>query len=304
MPRKRSDKIQEQSKGDGREFEQPYFYFTGWSNVFMPPDKPPYTRVLAKCMVGPWKLVRAYLECYYGYHNYVHYSFKEGYTFEQKNFGRSFRAYIIGYRWADFIRAKGDMSILNPIPETENIPAKTCIVVGSKTLPRWGARYLPRAMFDYVCDQLGGPKTKRCQRWKNDYWPKGWKEALKRRHFTALSEEQKEAMEDAFLETDEALFDAACPPPPEVEALLHHRALDDLPEEEKNVGIPKDLRAKQKEATEKLLLQNRAEKILREARQRLERIKAERKRKKEIPISNPFLDLFAVTSEETSDNDG
>lgn len=296
LSRKRSDKTHSEPI-KGKVLDQPYFYFTGWSNVFLPPDKPPYTRVLAKCMVGPWKLVRAYIECHYGYHNNVYYSFKEGYTFEQKHFGRSFRAYIIGYRWADFIRAKGDVSCIEPIPENENIPAKTCIVVTSKTLPRWGARYLPRSMFDYACDQLGGPKTKRCQRWKDDYWPKGWKEALKRRHFTSLSKEQKEAMEDAFLETDEALFDATCPPPLEVDALLHNRALEDLPEEEKNVGIPKSLIEKQKEAAEKKL-QTRAEAILNEARKNLEAYKAERKRKKEVPTSNPFLDLFKSTSED------
>lgn len=257
---------------------QPFFYFTGWSNVFMPPGRPPFTRVLARCRVGPWKVARAHIECYYGFHENAYYSFDD-LEFEDKNPGRTFRAYVLGYAWTDFVRARGDTSVLTPLDGAYNVPEKSCVVVCARMLPRWGARYLPHAIFNVICRGHcpnrgpGDPPTKRCAQWREEYWPKGWTQALRRRHFSELSEEQKAAMEDAFLATDDALFEPAQPPLPEVRALLRHEAAagagDDADDDDKNVGIPKTLRQQRRDAAERLVLHGRAKTIVEAARARL-----------------------------------
>jgi len=244
--------------------------------------------------------VRAYIECHYGFHDCAAYSLDGGFSFDETYVGRSAPMYICGYMWGDFALAKGDVSTLCPISDNDNISTGDCVVVTTHKLPRWAPRFLPQTMFDYICEQLGGRKTKRAEKWKASYWPLGWKGPLRRKHFSSLSEEQKESMEDAFLDTNEALFDPSCPPSADVEAILHHRLIEEQPEEEKNAGIPVTLRQHRKKAREAVIRKKEAEEIIENARKRIKCIKEERKKKKKVP-KNPFLKLFGDTTSSSDD---
>ncbi len=100
----------------------------------------------AKVQVGNWEFVRAFIECWYGYHNYLYYSLAKGFGKDLVH-NRAHPVCVSGYRLDEYIYRNADLEKCHPFRPSDPIPPGMWILVVPHTIPPWGWKYLPQGFY-------------------------------------------------------------------------------------------------------------------------------------------------------------